>query len=114
MKLTENHVAGQILDYLKVHGYRVHRLEADMYGPKHATKREEVGTPDYIAMRWYAPTLEGNAGYSYGFYLELKRPGGSLRKAQEIWIADARKRGIPVAVCDSLEALQEYMEREGE
>ena len=97
---TENHVAQQICDYLRLHGWRVHRLEADLRGPKALVKREEVGTPDYIAVRQREPF-----GPCHCWYIEVKRPGGKLRKSQEIWIADARRRGWNVAVASSIEDL---------
>ena len=97
---TENQVAQQVVDYLRVHGWRVHRLEADLRGPKALVKREEVGTPDYIAVRQRA---DGSACDVW--YVEVKRPGGRLRRSQQIWIADARKRGWQVVVASSIEDL---------
>ena len=100
---TENQIAAQICDYLRLHGWRVHRLEADLRGPKARSKREDAGTPDYIAVR-----QRGGPGSSYEvWYLEVKRPGARLRRSQEIWIADARKRGWNVAVASSIDDLLE-------
>jgi hypothetical protein len=111
-----------------VHGWRVERLRADKYNRKcpkcghevqtqerAKVKLTEDGTPDYLALRFASPPPSAPkwlCRFPRAFYLELKRPGGKLRKAQEIWIEDARKRGIPVCVADGIDALTEYMERE--
>jgi hypothetical protein len=97
--VTENQVAHQICDLLRLHGWRVHRLEADLYGPRARAKREECGTPDYIAVR---PKYDG---FYDVVYVEVKRPGARLRKTQEIWISDARKRGWKVVVASRFEDL---------
>jgi len=101
MRPTENQIAQQVVDYLRLHGWRVHRLEADLRGPKARPKREDAGTPDYIAIR-----QRGGPGSSYEvWYLEVKRPGARLRRSQEIWIADSRERGWNVAVASSIDDL---------
>lgn len=92
----ENEVAAQIIDYLRLHGWRVHRLEADLRGPRARVKREEIGTPDYIAIR-----QRGGPGCDVA-YIEVKRPGGRLRRSQQIWIDDARKRGWMVVVASGI------------
>ena len=97
---TENQIAAQICDYLRLHGWRVHRLEADLRSPKALSKREEVGTPDYIAVRQRAH----GAGCDV-WYVEIKRSGGRLRRSQQIWIEDARRRGWRVVVASSVEDL---------
>ncbi len=103
MKLrpTESQIAQQIVDYLRLHGWRVHRLEADIRGPKARPKREDIGTPDYIAVRQCA----GPGGAFDVWYVEVKRPGGRLRRSQQIWIDDARKRGWNVAIASSIDDL---------
>ena len=97
---TENQIAQQIVDYLRLHGWRVHRLEADLRGPKARPKREEIGTPDYIAL----PQRADGAGCDV-WYVETKRPGGRLRRSQQIWIDDARRRGWNVVVASSVDDL---------
>jgi len=100
MRPTENQIAQQICDYLRLHGWRVHRLEADLRGPRARVKREEIGTPDYIAVRQCADGPGCDV-----WYVEVKRPGGRLRRSQQIWIDDARKRGWNVVVASSVEDL---------
>jgi hypothetical protein len=97
---TENQIAQQVVDYLRLRGWRVHRLEADIRGPKPLSKREEAGTPDYIAVRQCA---DGSACDVW--YIEVKRPGGRLRRSQQVWIEDARQRGWQVVVASSVEDL---------
>jgi len=97
---TENQIAAQICDYLRLYGWRVHRLEADLRGPKARSKREEAGTPDYIAVRQRADAVGCDV-----WYVEVKRPGGRLRRSQQVWIEDARRRGWQVAVASSVEDL---------
>jgi len=97
---TENQIAQQVVDYLRLRGWRVHRLEADVRGPKALSKREEIGTPDYIAVRQCADGTGCDV-----WYVEVKRPGGRLRRSQQIWIEDARRRGWNVAVASSIDDL---------
>jgi hypothetical protein len=97
---SENQIAAQIVDYLRLHGWSVHRLEADLRGPRARVKREEAGTPDYIAVRQYSPAMNYDV-----WYVEVKRPGGRLRRSQQIWIDDARKRGWQVVVASGIEDL---------
>jgi hypothetical protein len=97
---TENQIAQQVVDYLRLRGWRIHRLEADLRGPRASVKREEAGTPDYIALRQRA---DGSACDVW--YVEVKRAGGRLRRSQQIWIEDARKRGWQVVVASSVEDL---------
>ena len=104
VKPTENQIAQQICDYLRLHGWNVHRIEADLRGPKARVKREEPGTPDYIAVR----IATGIASFVRSYdvvYIEVKRPGGRLRRSQQIWIEDARKRGWTVVVASSIDDL---------
>jgi hypothetical protein len=101
LRQREIDVAQQILDYLRLRGWRVHRLEADIYGPRARVKREEIGTPDYIAVRQCA----GPGSQCDVWYIEVKRPGGKLRRSQQIWIEDARRRGWQVAVASSIDDL---------
>lgn len=117
--LLEKDVVRQCWDWLRAHGWRVERLMADQYTikarcpactcffdvqatPRAPEKQTEPGTPDYAAL-WC------KKGIHRFTYLEFKRPGGKLRKSQEIWIADARKRGWPCLVVDSLESLKEQL-----
>jgi len=97
---TETQIAAQICDYLRLHGWRVHRLEADLRGPRARVKREEAGTPDYIAVRQRPDGAACDV-----WYVEVKRPGGRLRRSQQIWIEDARRRGWQVAVASSIDDL---------
>jgi hypothetical protein len=108
MKLSERQVAQVCLDYLRCHGWTVHRLTADSYdGHRHkAHEQVEAGTPDYAVVYSCGPRPTT-------FYLETKKTGGKLRRSQEIWIADARRRGIPVCVADSYDALTQWMREMG-
>jgi hypothetical protein len=103
LRLSERDIEKQLVDYLRLHGWHVHRLEADLWRSKRASAREEVGTPDFICLRrasWYEEDRSVRA-----FYLEVKRPGGKLRPSQEFWIGYARARGWCVIVADSLDSL---------
>ena len=96
LRPSENDIAQAVIDLLRLRGWRVHRLEADVYGPRARAKREEQGTPDYIALRH-------ENGSCRAVYIEVKRLGGRLRTSQEIWIEDARRRGWEVRVVDDIE-----------
>jgi hypothetical protein len=111
LKQSEDDVIREIQTYLRTHGWRVHRLEADRYRAKKRIFNEEPGTPDLIAV-WQQRILSNGKEvdcFRDFLYIEAKRPGGKLRTSQRIWIEDARKRGWPVIVCDSLESLKEQL-----
>src|SRR5215467_6279392 len=96
VKLSENDVEKQCLGYLKLKGYLIRRLHVgrafwENGEPLHLG---EAGTPDYVAVHERHP----------GFFLEVKRPGGSLNADQERWIW-VHKQGyrVAIAVVDRLE-----------
>lgn len=64
-----------------------------------------AGVPDI-----FLPALIRNAP---GLYLELKRPGGTLSKAQEWWIRELRMEGYRVEVCygwlEAVRVIEEYL-----
>lgn len=102
LRPTEKQVAAQIIDWLRLLGWQVHRLEADVYGAKARVYLEDAGTPDLIAIR-----QRGGPGSACDVaYIEVKRPGGRLRRSQQIWIDDARKRGWTVIVASGIEDLR--------
>ena len=58
-----------------------------------------AGVPDRLVI------LPGNRIW----FVELKSPTGSLRRAQEAWARKAAKRGVHVVVLNSLEAVDDWI-----
>jgi len=119
----ERHVEQAILDRLRLNGWRCHRLKSDVHAGNRRQKqeREEVGTPDYIAIRVYAGMKQRCIGGECSlhqcdaFYIEAKSARGKLRTSQIIWHAEARKAGYIVIVASSIEQFeQEYRRYFGE
>jgi hypothetical protein len=91
-----------VRQYLQLRGWRVHRLQSDLRPGigAHNADREEPGTPDLLA--WHPDPLRF-------VYIECKRRGSKPSPVQDLWIWDARKRGITVLVVDSLESLVDQL-----
>ena len=97
IKLSENDVEKQCTDLLKVRGYRPIRLNSGKF--RTVDNRwitiGEVGMPDYVIP---------------AFFVEVKRPGKHISPEQEKKIFElTRGWNLPVAVVDSMEALNEFL-----
>lgn len=110
IKLTENDVEKACLDVLRLHGFYPVRLQSGvLLAPDRlcATCRNkarwirvgEPGIPDYVMAR---------------FFLEVKRPGGSLSDAQKEKIEQLEKHWkLETAVVESVEELIDWLARYG-
>ena len=113
----EKAIQKSIRDYLTLHGWQVHRLTADIRPDAphvHAADKEEPGTPDLLAFagspyngyfRLADGELRGVAS-ALIVYIEVKRPGEKLSKAQEIWHAAMRADEWTVIVAHGIEDVE--------
>ena len=69
-------------------------------GPRHATTRQTPGVPDLLLMH---PSRQ------VALFVECKRLGGSLSKAQREWHQIAEQSGLKVSTCDSVESFAEQL-----
>lgn len=103
-KLVENDVEEQCLDLLRHMQYRPERLHTGRF--KSLDDRRMItghakGTPDYIVAH---PTFPA-------FYLEVKRPGAKPSPEQEQKHVELRLCGFKVAIVDSIEAVQAWLDQ---
>jgi hypothetical protein len=103
-RLRENDVERQCLDFLAARGYVVTRIHTGLFKSPDGRRWIQgavAGTPDYVAVHETHP----------GFYLETKRPGGSLSLAQmqRRWEIERGYR-IPVALIDRVEKLRPWLD----
>lgn len=69
-------------------------------GPRHATTRQTPGVPDLLLMHPSRQVV---------LFVECKRPGGRLSKAQREWHQIAEQSGLKVSTCDSVESFAEQL-----
>lgn len=86
-----------ITQLLQLNGAVVHRvIERIPWG----RTTSEAGIPDLFG--WWPAQLGINPLH---FFIEVKRPGKKLRKAQEKWISDALRAGVVALWADSVEMM---------
>ena len=102
-------VSKQIKDYMVARGWRPIRMQRGLYsGPATTFSSGEPGMPDYLFLR----AIEGDKiGVMAGLWVEMKRPGGKLKKHQPEWHARERLRGFPVWVTDDLDSFMAAYEK---
>ena len=104
----EKDVAQAGVEWLRLNGWMVHRLQADRHskgGNRKRHEREEPGTPDYIC---HKKNLDGGRGDTLLFYWEAKRTeGGVIRQSQKDWKAAHPHHMVSYAA--SFEELQRWM-----
>jgi hypothetical protein len=96
-ELSENDVERQINDYLRWHGWRLHRLHVGKarFPSGHWVEFYPQGTADWMATR-------GRQGAV--LYYEVKRPGEKPSADQVVFLEQARREGYPADWFDSLAA----------
>lgn len=103
--LTEEHVLKEIVTRLWLEAkIRVARINCPVKGK---VRPNEPGIPDLIG--WLPNTMNCEIKFSptrrfltaVPLYIEVKRPGGVRRPAQELFIADARKDGCVAFFAES-------------
>lgn len=116
----EKDVALAGVQWLRLNGWMVHRIQADRHakgGNRKRHEREEPGTPDYIAMapmlaihtfRTTAPTSATVPVPRFIFHWEVKRTvGGVISKSQRDWAAAHPDQLVTYAA--SFEELKQFV-----
>lgn len=117
---SENDIQRAIVDLLVAYGWQVHRLQAGLaVASGKVIKLGEKGQPDLLAIRSRTievlDTIEGvmvKTALKLVYdcvYIEVKAPRGRLRSDQELWITEARRRGLAVIVVRSVDDLAAQM-----
>ena len=88
--MTEQQLQSKIIKYLKEEGWEVGKIMV----------MSEPGWPDLICCRG-GDTV----------FIEVKKPGGKLRKIQEYRIARLRDRYIPVYIIDNIADIELMSEK---
>jgi len=103
--MLERHVKTLVTNWLRLYGWRVHRLQAGQaeWPGGGRTKLEGKDTPDLLAVRVTA------SGRTEAMYVELKAPGKKPRLGQTAWAEHARLEGLTVVWADGLDRLQSQM-----
>lgn len=112
--LPENQVESQVLGFLQAKGWHTERNHVGTYVPLNAAARGaiagnivRIGTPgklDYTCRR----PVPGRPGIVQEFDLEVKGPGGELRRDQRIYIDNRRRLGFLAVWFDDLNRLIEW------
>lgn len=119
--VTEHDVQNVVIDYLLLKGWLILRVNAG------AVSGEYQGRQRFVSfVRWFAAGIlpaqqtKGVAdvialspGGRFAAF-EIKRPGKRAGKDQIAFLDEVRARGGIAAVIDSLESLEDLLEREGE
>lgn len=88
-RLTEGQIQKRCVEWAKRNGWKAR---------KYVTPGNN-GAPDYLFRRPYGICV----------WVEFKAPGGRLSANQELEIADMRKDGFTVYVCDSFDSFYDAM-----
>jgi len=104
-KISENDVLGAIRQLLELNGFRVWRIVERI--PWGRTK-SEPGIPDLAGYFRHGFTCHSGKDcrplwIQIPFYIEVKKPGGKLRPAQEAWLARANEDGVIAFKAESVE-----------
>ena len=106
----EKHVAQAGVEWLRLNGWMVHRIQADKHakgGNRKKHEQEEPGTPDYLITRTKDYGFL-HAGMSWTWRWEAKRTvGGKIRQSQKDWAAAHPDQLVSYAA--SIEQLQSFV-----
>ncbi len=95
--LSEAQVAEQVIGFLRAEGWRVHPLHAERNFKQRSDRREQTGCADYIVCNPYG-----------WFYLEMKRPGGRVRKSQKQFELEALKDGCTYVIAEDFNVFKDW------
>ena len=104
--ISEEDVLGAIRNFLELHRARVSRIvERIPYG----RRTSEPGIPDIYG--YFHQTVDG-IHVNEHFWIEVKRPGGKRRSAQEAWIRQAQEDGVIAFFAESVDdVIREFKSR---
>lgn len=99
VKLSENDVERACLDLLRFKGFDPRRLHVGLFHPykkfHQVIEMGEAGIPDYVIPR---------------FYVEVKRPGGTLSDVQRRRIFELKQAwNLETAVVESIDELADWL-----
>lgn len=111
-QITEADVQSQIIAILELNGAHVDVIvERIPWGRKTSTP----GLPDLVG--WWPRAHSFSSGVMRCcptvFFIEVKRPGGKLRPAQERWLAAARTDGIIAFKAESIDEMVSEFKKYG-
>lgn len=96
--MTESQVQKQIIEYLKARRFTVVRINSGKVRARNGyVQLADPGTPDLLGIDRKGSHV----------WIEVKKPGGALRRDQVEWIAEHRTRGCTVLVAESLDDVSE-------
>ncbi len=124
--VREADVTKQVIDFLKVRGWRPVRMHSGLFRGRQASRVRvgEVGMSDWLVARYRDVITEQEIRFAEGygltwepprppdlFWLELKADEKKkLRPGQSEWIAAEREKGALVCVAHSLESFTAWYE----
>lgn len=101
--ITEDDILGACRSLLELNGARVHRIvERIPWGKRTSTP----GIPDLTG--WFC-----GPHAPLHFWIEVKKPGGRHRPAQDMWIARARADGVIAFFAESVDQMVEGFKQFG-
>jgi hypothetical protein len=110
--LTEHQIQNQCIQYLKLKGFYVIRLNSGVLRASDASRTRLIrmaaaGTPDVMAFKQY----EVVTAFTYReiLFLEIKRPGKNPTPIQEQKMAELETYGAKCLVIHSLEELEQLI-----
>lgn len=98
--MTESEIQKQIIDYLRLSGFIVFRMNSGQ--AKNNVKLCPPGTPDLFAV-----------GPKGGVWIEVKTESGKLRQAQVDMIAELKRYCQKVTVARSVEDVKIFLDNIG-
>lgn len=116
-QLTEEAILKQIVEMLRLNGARVYRIAERV--PRKGIKWQRLsdpGLPDLCGWFTVNSTIEWNTGNNCvpkHFFIEVKRKGGKLRPAQQVFLNQAGMDSVLAFKAESWEQVVEELERFG-
>lgn len=112
LALSEADVVKLCIEYLQWSGWECIRQHVGMFTTQ-SGRKISVGTkgdPDWLIL---CSVRKRPNVHCIAFFLEFKRPGGKLSKAQRARHNDLHQFGFEVLVCDGLDQLKAWLEARG-
>lgn len=103
-ELKERDITRQVCDFLRVHRWRLIRMNVSkvQFNDAGWTQFGETGMPDYLALYYLPDSL------AVAMWLEFKQRKGKLARHQELWHARERKDGASVYTVRDYESFRTF------